>query len=173
MTPVALPVAVSLPVPFWSRSLRAVLPVLRSQPLRLARGAAAGAIAVAVLALVPAASLRADAYPVAVLRVLDKITARVSVLNAPLHQVLQFGTLEIVARACDKQPPEETPESAAFLEIWEVRQGKSVQSLFTGWMFASTPGLSALEHPIYDLWVLDCVSSSESAADSSSGGNVP
>ncbi|MFZ1414636.1 MAG: DUF2155 domain-containing protein [Defluviicoccus sp.] len=129
--------------------------------------------AAAILALVPAASVRADAYPVAVLRVLDKITARVSILNAPLHQVMQFGTLEIVARACDERPPEEIPESAAFLEIWEVRQGKSVQSVFTGWMFASTPGLSALEHPIYDLWVLDCVSSSEIAADSSSGGKAP
>ena len=130
-------------------------------------------VAAAGLALTPAASLRADAYPVAVLRVLDKITARVSILNAPLHQVMQFGTLEIVARACDKQPPEETPESAAFLEIWEVRQGRSVQSVFTGWMFASTPGLSAPGHPIYDLWVLDCVGSAESAGGSSSGGNAP
>lgn len=151
----------------------AMLSLMPCRSLRAARRCAAGLTAAAILALVPAASVRADAYPVAVLRVLDKITARVSILNAPLHQVMQFGTLEIVARACDERPPEEIPESAAFLEIWEVRQGKSVQSVFTGWMFASTPGLSALEHPIYDLWVLDCVSSSESAADSSSGGKAP
>lgn len=145
----------------------------RSRIVWAAWRCAAGATAAAILALIPAAGLRADAYPVAVLRALDKITARVSILNAPLHQVMPFGTLEIVARACDKRPPEEPPESAAFLEIWEIRQGRAVQSVFTGWMFASTPGLSALEHPIYDLWVLDCVSSSESAADSSSGGNAP
>lgn len=151
------------------------VPFFRTRPSR-SRWAAqgcAGLIAAAALVLIPAASPRADAHDVAVLRVLDKITARVSILNAPLHQVMQFGTLEIVARACDKRPPEETPESAAFLEIWEIRPGKPVKSVFTGWMFASTPGLSALEHPIYDLWVLDCVSKSDSAADSASGGSEP
>ncbi|SUS08497.1 conserved hypothetical protein [uncultured Defluviicoccus sp.] len=150
------------------------VPSFRTRPSRspwVAWGCA-GLIA-AALVLIPAVSPRADAHDVAVLRVLDKITARVSILNAPLHQVMQFGTLEIVARACDKRPPEETPESAAFLEIWEIRPGKPVKSVFTGWMFASTPGLSALEHPIYDLWVLDCVSKSDSAADSASGGNEP
>jgi hypothetical protein len=92
----------------------------------------------------------------AVMRGLDKITARISTLEAPVGQVVRFGTLEIVARACRKRPPEETPESVAFLEIWESRPGEPTLSLFRGWMFASSPALNALEHPVYDVWVIDC-----------------
>ncbi len=92
----------------------------------------------------------------AVLQALDKVTARVSEFDAPLDQTVRFGTIEITVRACYKTPPEEPPESTAFLEIWEVRRGEPAKQLFSGWMFASTPGLSALEHPVYDIWVLDC-----------------
>ena len=91
-----------------------------------------------------------------VLQGLDKITARISKFSAELGAPAVFGTLEITARACHKKPPEEPPESAAFLEIREKREGEPVDLLFSGWMFASTPGLSALQHPVYDVWVLDC-----------------
>ncbi len=92
----------------------------------------------------------------AVMRGLDKVTARISTLEAPIDRVVRFGTLEIVARTCRKRPPEETPESAAFLEIWESRPDTPTVSLFRGWMFASSPALNALEHPVYDVWVIDC-----------------
>jgi hypothetical protein len=101
-------------------------------------------------------SAAADERPVAVLQGLDKVTARVSTIQAPVGDVVRFGALEIIARICDKKPPEETPESAAFLDIWEVRPGEPTISLFRGWMFASSPALSAMEHPVYDVWVLDC-----------------
>ncbi len=104
-----------------------------------------------------AAPVRADPYEVAVLQGMDKVTARVSTIEAPVGDVVRFGSLEIIARVCDKRPPEETPESAAFLDIWEVRPGEPAVSLFRGWMFASSPALSAMEHPVYDVWVLDCV----------------
>jgi len=91
-----------------------------------------------------------------ILQALDKVTARVTTIEARVGQVVRFGTLEIIARSCDKRPPEETPESAAFLDIWEIRPGEPAVSLFRGWMFASSPALSALEHPVYDIWVLDC-----------------
>ncbi len=116
---------------------------------------------------------RADPYPVAVLRALDKVTARVSTLKVPLNQAEAFGTLELVVRHCDKRPPEETPESAAFIEIWEVRPAQVPMSLFKGWMFASSPGLSAIEHAVYDVWVLDCVSTAATSASSSAGASVP
>ena len=93
---------------------------------------------------------------IVVLRGLDKITAHVSTFDAPVGETVSFGALRITARACDKHPPEETPEDSAFLEIVEARPGEQPQTLFTGWMFASSPALSALEDPIYDLWVLDC-----------------
>ncbi len=99
---------------------------------------------------------RAAPYRTAVLQGLDKVTARVSTLGAPIGATVRFGTLEIIVRYCDKRPPEETPESAAFVDIWQARPGESAVSLFRGWMYASSPALSALEHPVYDVWVLDC-----------------
>lgn len=92
----------------------------------------------------------------AVLQGLDKTTARVSTIEAPVDGVARFGTLEIVARACHKKPPTETPESAAFLEIVDVRPDSPSVRVFSGWMFASSPALSAMEHPVYDIWVVDC-----------------
>jgi hypothetical protein len=98
----------------------------------------------------------ANPMQLVILRGLDKITAHVSTIQAPIGRAVSFGALRITARACDKHPPEETPESAAFLEIVEVRPGEPPRQLFSGWMFASSPALSAMENPIYDLWVLDC-----------------
>ncbi len=94
--------------------------------------------------------------PTAVLQTLDKITGRVRTAETPIEQTLRFGTLDIMVRACRKKPPEETPESAAFIEIREVKPGETPRTLFTGWMFASSPAISALEHPVYDVWVIDC-----------------
>jgi hypothetical protein len=106
-------------------------------------------------------------YEVAILQGMDKVTARVSTIEAPVGEVVKFGTLEIIARHCDKRPPEETPERASFLDIWEVREGEAAVSLFRGWMYASSPALSALEHPVYDVWVLDCRKSSSKAPSTS------
>ena len=96
----------------------------------------------------------------AVLQGLDKVTARISPVWAALDIRRYFGTLEIVARSCRETPPTEPPESAAFLEIRELPpasdQSAPPTELFTGWMFASTPAVSALEHPVYDVWVVDC-----------------
>jgi hypothetical protein len=97
----------------------------------------------------------------AVLQGLDKVTARVSEIVTPLNRLVRFGTLEIVVRTCQKTPPEEPPESAAFLEIRDAKPDEETVSLFTGWMFASSPALSALEHPVYDIWLLDCVVAAE------------
>ena len=102
---------------------------------------------------------------VAVLQALDKVVARTSEVEAPLDRAVQFGTLRIVVRACHAAPPEEPPENAAFLEIDEVDHAGRATRLYTGWMFSSTPGLAALEHPVYDIWVLAC-SETTPAADS-------
>ncbi len=104
---------------------------------------------------------------VAVLQGLDKVTARVSTIEAPLGQSVHFGSLEVTVRACRTHPPEEPPESAAFLEIREKTADEEPKVLFSGWMFASSPALSALEHPVYDLWVVDCKKASRSASPSS------
>lgn len=115
----------------------------------------------------------AESYPVAVLQALDKVTARVTTLQAPVGQTVRFGTLAIKAAVCEKHPPEETPESAAFLDIVEQRAEQAPVDVFRGWMFASSPGLSPMQHPVYDLWMVDCVSSSPSAEPRASPGGSP
>lgn len=92
----------------------------------------------------------------AVLQALDKVTARVQTMEARVGSTVRFGSLEILVRTCQKRPPEEPPESAAFLEIRETKRDQPTVELFRGWMFASSPALSAMEHPVYDIWVLDC-----------------
>ncbi len=95
---------------------------------------------------------------IAVLQGLDKVTARVSTIQAPIDEAVRFGTLRITARTCTKTPPEEPPETTVFLEVIEARPGESPLRVFSGWMFASSPALSAMEHPVYDVWVIDCKS---------------
>lgn len=120
----------------------------------LIRLSAAALTLAATAAPAAATELQGD---LAVLQWLDKVTARVSTVQAPVGDTARIGTLEILVRACRYRPPEETPESAAFLDITERKAGAPAQEVFRGWMFASSPGLSAMEHPIYDVWVLDCV----------------
>jgi hypothetical protein len=130
------------------------------------------------LLLLPAALLLAAgsvrAQTVAVLQGLDKITARISKFDAPVGRAVRFGRLVITVQACVKHPPEEEPESAAFLQIDEMRQGENnaavAQRVFNGWMFASSPALSAMENPIYDIGVLDCKTDTTSAPASGSPG---
>lgn len=116
----------------------------------------------------------AEPYGTAVLQGLDKVTARVTTLNVDIGDVARFGTLEIIVRHCDKRPPEDPPESTAFLDIWEVRPGEAAVGIFRGWMFASSPGLNALEHPVYDVWVKGCANKLSISEDSSaSEGSLP
>jgi hypothetical protein len=102
----------------------------------------------------------AQAGTIAVLQGLDKTTARVATINAPLNQQVRYGGLLITAKACVKHPPDETPESAAFLVIDLLPPDSGPKTkperIFSGWMFASSPALSALENPVYDVSVLDC-----------------
>jgi len=128
--------------------------------------------ALLLAALSASAAAETTPEPVAVLQGLDKITARVSKFEAPVGAPVQFGTLAIRVRDCEKSSPEDTPESAAFLEIDESRQSNVRTRVFSGWMFASSPALSALEHPVYDVILLDCKAASGSprAASGSAAG---
>lgn len=91
-----------------------------------------------------------------VLQGMDKVTARVWTFEVRVGEAVRFGTLEIYPRYCERTPPEEPPESKAFLDIYEARPGEKRADLFHGWMFASSPALNALEHPVYDVWLLEC-----------------
>lgn len=96
---------------------------------------------------------------VAVLRALDKITARVIDMDAPIGIPVRFESLEITVQYCHRRPPEETPETTAFLQVVDHRlevEGEDLEPIFSGWMFASSPALNALDHPTYDVWLIDC-----------------
>jgi hypothetical protein len=113
--------------------------------------AAAGLIsgtAAAASAMIP--------QPIAVLQGLDKISARTSKIEAPVGATVQFGTLSIVVRDCEQAPPESPPENAAFVQIYETPSGEDKKRLFSGWIFSSSPALSELEHPVYDVTLLAC-----------------
>jgi hypothetical protein len=110
--------------------------------------------------------------PTAILQGLDKITARVSQFDAPVGTPVRFGDLSILVRACEKNRPEDTPENAAFLQIDEIRPGESNVRRFSGWMFASSPALSALEDPVYDVIVLGCKGPSTPSGSAPAGSSA-
>lgn len=98
---------------------------------------------------------------VLVLRGLDKITARTEDFEIRIGETHVFGSLEITARYCRRRPPEETPEIFAFMQIADRRTDgfgseDESETVFSGWMFGSNPALNPLEHPVYDVWVIDC-----------------
>lgn len=118
-------------------------------------------ISFAVIGVIPLASSAAGVKwlegNIATLQALDKITARISTLEAPVGKESFFGTLEIKVHRCAFHPPEEPPESVAFISVRDVGyENKKPRKIFSGWMFASSPAVSALEHPVYDIIVLSC-----------------
>jgi hypothetical protein len=116
------------------------------------------AAVLALLAAVPAAATEIPTDTV-VLGALDKVSGRVNTIRGSVGQPMTFGRLQIVARTCLTRPPEEQPENSAFLEISQTlpktKEEKSEQ-VFSGWMFSSNPAISAMDHPVYDVWVLSC-----------------
>jgi len=112
--------------------------------------------AVAPFVVVPAQAGFID-HPQVKLQFLDKATARTVTLEAKVGSTVEYGSTFIKIQACRKSEPLDKPESAAFLQVWEVPIGaEKSEWLFSGWMFASSPALSAMDHPVYDIWVLDC-----------------
>ncbi|MEQ1789975.1 MAG: DUF2155 domain-containing protein [Rickettsiales bacterium] len=93
---------------------------------------------------------------VVILQALNKVVGRVSTFEAPMGIVSHFENLEIIAKKCWKAPPDEQPENSVLLEIREIKAGEIAKQIFRGWMMSSSPGLSALEHPVYDITVLSC-----------------
>lgn len=113
----------------------------------------------------PAYAVMED-YPSVKLQGLDKSVGRTVTFEAKVGSTIQYGPLFIKIHSCRKAPPIEKPESAAFLQIWEVPPGSDKSEwVFSGWMFASSPALSAMDHPVYDIWVLDCLGREEPNAE--------
>ncbi|WP_156829270.1 DUF2155 domain-containing protein [Amorphus coralli] len=117
----------------------------------------AAALALAVTTAAPAAMAEPIQNPVARFSGLDKITGRIISFDVYVGETVQFGALRVTPRSCHTQPPSEEPKTTGFVEIDEITLDNKIQRIFTGWMFASSPGLNAVDHAVYDVWLTDCV----------------
>ncbi len=115
-------------------------------------------IAISAISLNAANAQEMEDQDIVVLRTIDKISAYTNTFEIPVNKTVQFGaSLFIKARACRKSSPIEKPENAAFLQIWEKQlDGSKPKWVFSGWMFSSNPSISAMDHPVYDVWVISC-----------------
>lgn len=122
--------------------------------------------ALAMLAL-PAHAEKIE-NPVAVFAGLDKVTATITAFDVPVNSTKQFGSLQVTPRVCYTRPITEAPKTTSFVEVNEVQLSGKLQRIFTGWMFAASPGLNAVEHPVYDVWLTNCKTPSAPASSGKS-----
>jgi hypothetical protein len=126
------------------------------------RGRTRVALAAAALAAVSALGAPGPALadkisnPVAVFDGLDKITGRIISFEVKIDETVQFGALQITPRVCYSRPPTDPPQTDAFAQVDEIDEQKKVKRIFSGWMFADSPGLNGVEHPIFDIWLTAC-----------------
>ncbi len=128
---------------------------------RFKASAAFAALALALCAAGGPALADKIKHPTAVFSGLDKITVRIISFEVATDETVQFGTLQITERVCYTRPPTEAPQTTTFIEVEEVDAANEYKKIFSGWMFASSPGLHAIEHPVYDIWLTDCKGGTE------------
>ena len=92
-----------------------------------------------------------------VLGALNKVSGKISKIKIENNEEINFGTLKIVFKTCNKSLPEDPPENSAFIQIWNQKIDKEEEKIFSGWLFSSSPSISALDHAVYDVWVIDCM----------------
>ena len=109
-----------------------------------------------VVSTSPSAHAQRLENEIAVFAALDKVTARISRLEIGLGQTVRFGSLVVTPRSCYSRPPTEPPKTTAFVEVVEIKIDGAQKPLFSGWMFAESPGLNAVEHPVFDVWLTEC-----------------
>jgi len=108
---------------------------------------------------------------IAVFSALDKVTARISKIEIPLNETVQFGSLKVTPRVCYSRPATERPKTTSFVEVSEVQLDGKEEKIFSGWMFAESPGLNAVEHPVFDVWLTDCSGGAQPAQAVGAGGS--
>jgi hypothetical protein len=127
-------------------------------------------LAGAVIACLPLpASAERIENEVAVFSALDKVSAHISTFKVEVGQTATFGALKITPRACYSRPPTEEPKTTTFVEVDENQVDGSEKRVFTGWMFAESPGIYGLEHPTYDVWLKACEKPTRTTAERAPG----
>jgi hypothetical protein len=109
----------------------------------------------------PAPQVERVANPVAEFTGVDKITGRIITFDVYIDETVQFGALQVTPRVCYSRPTAEEPKTDSFVEVDEITLDRKIRRIFTGWMFAQSPGLNAVEHPVYDVWLKDCKQKSD------------
>ncbi|KQV40730.1 glycosyl hydrolase family 5 [Rhizobium sp. Root73] len=115
----------------------------------------------AVLSMVTAADAARITNPVAVFSGIDKITGRITTFDVYIGETVQFGALQVTPRVCYSRDDTEAPKTDTFVEVDEITLDRKIRRIFTGWMFADSPGLNAVEHPVYDVWLNSCKAKSD------------
>ena len=92
-----------------------------------------------------------------ILGALNKVSGKISKIKIEDNNETYFGTLKIIVKTCNKSLPEDPPENSAFIQIWNQKLDKEEKKIFSGWMFSSSPSISAVDHAVYDVWVIDCM----------------
>lgn len=151
MEPGELTQSALFPPPFPGRS-PAMLPACRNRS-QLSR-ALFGAFALGCAASPAFADKVAN--PTATFEGLDKITGRTISFDVAMNETVQFGTLQVTPRVCYSRPATDAPQTDAFAQVDEIDDRKTIKRIFSGWMFADSPGLHGVEHPIYDVWLTAC-----------------
>lgn len=103
--------------------------------------------------------------PTAVFAGLDKITGRIISFEVAIDETVQFGALQLTPKVCWSRPPSDQPQTTTFVEVDEVTFNNEYRRIFSGWMFASSPGLHGIEHPVYDVWLTECKGGTEIIVD--------
>ena len=99
--------------------------------------------------------------PVAEFSGIDKITGRITHFDVYMDETVQFGALQVTPRVCYSSPETEEPKTDAFVEVNEITLDRQIRRIFTGWMFAESPGVNAIEHAVYDVWLKSCKQNSD------------
>jgi hypothetical protein len=115
-----------------------------------------GVAVAAVMAVTATAYAEKIENPVAVFSGLDKITGRIISFDVYIGETVQFGALQVTPRVCHTRPQTESPLTTGFVQVDEITLNNEVRRIFSGWMYAASPGLHAVEHPVYDIWLTDC-----------------
>ena len=125
--------------------------------------AGAGALAVTAATFEPLTAAFAERItnPVAEFTGVDKITGRIITFDVYIDETVQFGALQVTPRVCYSSPQEEEPKTDSFVEVDEITLDRKIRRIFTGWMFAESPGLNAVEHAVYDVWLKGCKQQSD------------
>ena len=120
-----------------------------------------GLILAAAFGAAVSAHAETIANPIASFDGLDKITGRITAFDVYMDETVQFGSLQITPRACYTRPPTESQRTSVFIEVDQVSLQGTLKRIFTGWMFADSPALNAIDNAVYDIWLLDCKTSSD------------